>query len=446
MSLVKIFQKAKFMEPFIILLLLLLLNGIFAMYEIALVSARRTSLEEKAKAGRMGAKTALALLEEPEKIFSAIQVGITLVGIVSGAYAGLTLSAGATELLIRAGVADECARALAVPAVVVLVTFLTLVIGELVPKNIALSNAQVVAIYLSPPMRLFCLFVYPVVWFLSSATKFILMLLGVQNRRETPLTEEELRMILKKGSEHGVIEKEESDMINEVIRFGDKRAGALMTPRVDIVWLDLHQSPQELLQEALGAPHPRLLVCEEEIDQVKGVVNVKELLAYYIRHQTLNLQEIMFEPLYIPEQAQALKVLEMFRSTKKHFGIVINEYGSMEGIITLHDLTENIMGDLPALGDPDDPEAYLREDGSYLMDGAMKMEDAADILNVDSLLEDEEERPDVNTLGGLAMYRLNRVPKTGDKFISAGYLFEIVDMDGNRVDKLLVKTAESQQE
>ena len=219
MSLVKIFQKAKFMEPFIILLLLLLLNGIFAMYEIALVSARRTSLEEKAKAGRMGAKTALALLEEPEKIFSAIQVGITLVGIVSGAYAGLTLSAGATELLIRAGVADECARALAVPAVVVLVTFLTLVIGELVPKNIALSNAQVVAIYLSPPMRLFCLFVYPVVWFLSSATKFILKLLGVQNRRETPLTEEELRMILKKGSEHGVIEKEESDMINEVIRF-----------------------------------------------------------------------------------------------------------------------------------------------------------------------------------------------------------------------------------
>lgn len=434
------------MEAFIILLLLLILNGIFAMYEIALVSARRTGLEEEAKAGRMGAKTALALLEEPEKIFSGIQVGITLVGIVSGAYAGLTLSTGAAGLLIEVGFPAECAHTLAVVVVVAAVTCLTLIIGELVPKNIALSNAQAVAVFLSPPMRLFCLATYPVVWFLSSSTKLILKLLGIQNRREMPLTEEELRMILKKGSEHGVIEKEESDIINEVIRFGDKRAGALMTPRVEILWLDLHQSPEELLEEALRATHPRLLVCEDEIDQVKGVVNVKEMLAYYIRHQTLKLQEIMFEPLYIPEQAQALKVLEMFRSTKKHFGIVINEYGSMEGIITLHDLTENIMGDLPALGDPDEPEAFLREDGSYLIDGAMKMEDAADVLNVASLLEDGQERPDVNTLGGLAMFLLNRVPKTGDMFTVAGYVFEVVDMDGNRVDKLLVKTAEPRQE
>lgn len=423
----------------LVIALLLLINGIFAMYEIALVSARRSSLEDEAKSGRMGARTALALLAEPEKVLSAIQVGITLIGIVSGAYGGLALAEDVAPWLRNISALAPYAQTLAVVIVVGLIAYLSLIIGELVPKTIALNHAEAIAIVLSPAMKLFSSLTYPVVWILSFSTRLVLKLFGIENRRETPVTEEELRMVIQKGSEHGIIEKEESDMINEVIRFGDKRANALMTPRVDVMWLDIHQPDEEILAEALKSTFPRLLVCEDEIDNVKGVVSVRDVLAYYIKHGTLRLGDIMFEPLYIAEQAPALKVLETFRKTKKHFGIVINEYGSMEGIITLHDLTENIMGDLPALGDLDEPEAFRREDGSYLMDGSMKVEDVEDLLKVDSLFEEEDERPDINTLGGLAMYQLNRIPKIGDTFSAGGYLFEIVDMDVNRVDKLLVK-------
>jgi len=425
----------------LVIALLLIVNGIFAMYEIALVSARKSSLDDEAKSGRRGARTALGLLDEPEKVLSAIQVGITLIGIVSGAYAGLALAEDVVPLFQNIPPLAAHARTLSVILVVGVMTYLSLIIGELVPKTIALNNAEAIAIVLSPVMKLFSTATYPVVWILSISTKLVLKLFGIENRQETPVTEQELRLFLKKGSEHGVIEKEESDMINEVIRFGDKRASALMTPRVDVIWLDIHQADDEILAEAMNSTFPRLLVCEDEVDHVKGVVNARDVLAYYIKHQTLRLSEIMFEPLFIPEQAPALKVLELFRKTKKHFGIVINEYGSMEGIITLHDLTENIMGDLPALGDLDEPEAFQREDGSYLMDGSMKVEDVEDLLKVHSLFEDEDERPDVNTLGGLAMYQLNRIPKIGDKFSARGYLFEIVDMDGNRVDKLLVREA-----
>ncbi|OGP91099.1 MAG: hypothetical protein A2031_05810 [Deltaproteobacteria bacterium RBG_19FT_COMBO_43_11] len=427
------------MEIFIIVILILL-NGIFAMYEIALVSVRKSSLEGKAKSGRKGASTALKLLEEPEKILSAIQVGITLIGIVSGAYGGLVLSEDVAALFKGISPLAPYAYTLAVVIVVGIITYLSLIIGELVPKTIALNNAEAIATFLSPPMKIFGSATYPVVWFLSISTKLILKLFNIEKKGEDPITDEELRILLKKGSEHGVFEKEESDIINEVIRFGDKRANALMIPRVDVTWIDIHQASDEILSAALRSSYSRLPVCEDHIDNIKGVVNVKDILAYYIKHQTLRLEEILFEPLYIPEQALAPKVLEMFRKTKKHFGIVINEYGSMEGIITIHDLTENIMGDLPALNDSDAPDVFQREDGSYLIDGSKMIEDVEDLLKVPSLFDPEEERPDVNTIGGVAMYKLNRIPKTGDKFYAGGYWFEVIDMDGKRVDKLLIKT------
>jgi len=429
----------------LIIVLLLLLNGIFAMYEIALVSARKLKLEEEANAGRLGAQTALSLLDEPEKVLSAIQVGITLVGIVSGAYGGMILSDDVARWLSHLPALIPYAKTISVILVVGLITYLSLIIGELVPKTIALNHAEAIAIALSPLMKVFSSITYPVVWILSISTRMVLRLFGVSARKESPVTEEELKMVLQKGSEHGVIEKEESEMINEIIRFGDKRANALMTPRVDVDWIDITQTEERIMAKVLGSPHPRMLLCEDDIDKIKGVVNIKDVLSYYINHRRLRLNDIFFEPLYIPEQARALKVLEMFRSTKKHFGVVINEYGSMEGIITLHDLTENIMGDLPATYESDEPAVFRREDGSYLMDGAMMVEDVEDLLKIYSLFGDEDERPDINTLGGLAMYELNRIPKTGDKFAVAGYSFEIVDMDGNRVDKLLVKTVPPEQ-
>ncbi len=419
--------------------LLLLLNGVFAMYEIALVSARKSRLEEQAQSGRLGAQTAISLLKEPEKVLSAIQVGITLVGIVSGAYGAMILSDDVARWLSHIPVLVAYAKTISVVLVVGLITYFSIIIGELVPKTIALNHAEAIAIALSPLMKVFSSVTYPVVWILSMSTRLVLKLFGVSVRKETPVTEEELKMFLQKGSEHGVIEKEESEMINEIIRFGDKRANALMTPRVDVDWIDITQTEERIMAKVLASPHPRILVCEDDIDKIKGVVNIKDVLSYYINHRRLRLNDILFEPLYIPEQARALKVLEMFRSTKKHFGVVINEYGSMEGIITLHDLTENIMGDLPATYESGEPAAFRREDGSYLMDGAMMVEDVEDLLKTYSFFGNEDERPDINTLGGLAMYELNRIPKTGDKFVVAGYAFEIVDMDGNRVDKLLVK-------
>lgn len=423
----------------LILALLLMINGIFAMYEIALVSARKSKLEEEARAGGKGAKAALGLLSEPEKVLSAIQVGITLIGIVSGAYGGLTFSEDLAGWLKNSSFTAAHADVLSVVIVVGIIAYLSLIIGELVPKTIALNHAESIAAALSPFMNLFSVMTYPVVWILSVSTKWILKLFGVHARREAPMTEEELKMMLKKGSESGVIEKEESDMINEIIRFGDKRAGALMTPRVDVEWMDITQTEDKIMAKALASPHPRMLVCEENVDKIRGVVNIKDVLSFYIHHRRLRLADIMFEPLYIPEQAQALKVLEMFRSTKKHFGVVIDEYGSTEGIITLHNLTENIMGDLPATYGSGAPEVFRRDDGSYLMDGSMMVEDVEDLLKVYSLFDDEDERPDIHTLGGLAMYKLNSIPKTGDQFQIGGYLFEVVDMDGNRVDKLLVK-------
>lgn len=423
----------------LVICLLILLNGIFAMYEIALVSSRKSRLEEKAKSGHKGAATALKLMEEPEKILSAIQVGITLIGIVSGAYGGLALADNVAVFFKEIPWLVVHAKAIAVIIVVGMIAYFSIIVGELVPKTVALNNAEAITIFLSPPMKIFGSVTYPIIWFLSVSTKFILKIFNVKNKNEAPISDEELRILLRKGAEHGVFEKEESDIINEVIRFGDKRANALMIPRVDVVWIDINQSADKILQDALSSNYSRLPVCEDQIDNIRGIVNVKELLAYYIKHKTLRMEEIFFEPLYIPEQALALKVLEMFRQTKKHFGVVINEYGSMEGIITIHDLTESIMGDLPAMGDTDGGEYFQREDGSYLIDGSMMIDDVEELLKIDSLFAREDEKPDVNTLGGLAMYELNRIPKTGDKFDAGGYSFEIVDMDGKRVDKLLVK-------
>jgi putative hemolysin len=424
---------------FFILAGLIFLNGLFSMYEIALVSARRSRLEEKAAAGSTGAAAALEMLEEPEQIFSAIQVGITLIGILTGAYGGVMIAADLAPVFEHVALLAPYAQTLAFMLVVGVITYLSVVAGELVPKTIAINYAEPIATAFSPLMKLYRFAAYPVVWFLSASTRMILRVFHIERKGQPPISDEELRILLKKGFEHGVFEKGESDIINEVIRFGDKRAGALMTHRVDVQWVDAHQSAEQILNVALTTPHPRLPVCEGHIDRIRGAVNTRDILAYSLRHQTLHLEAIIFEPLYIPEQTPGLHVLEMFRKSKMHFGVVVNEYGSIEGIITLHDLVENIMGDLPEHEDGDAPDVFQREDGSYLIDGSTMIEDVEDLLKNPSLFDADGERPDVNTLGGMAMFKLKRLPKTGDRFYASGYLFEIVDMDGKRVDKLLVK-------
>jgi len=408
------------------------------MYEIALVSSRKSRLEEKAKFGNTGAKTALRLLGEPEKILSAIQVGITLVGIISGAYGGMAFTEDVVPIFAGISFLTPYANALAVVLVVGFITYFSLIIGELVPKTIALNNPEAIAIFLSPLMSIIGKVTYPVVWFLSVSTKIVIKLFRIKDKKEVPITEEELRILLKQGSEHGVIEKEESDIINEVIRFSEKRAGTIMTHRLDVIWIDINESVSEIISMVQNAPFSRLPVCDKSIEEVKGIIAVKDILASFINSGTIDFPAIIHEPVFIPEQLPAIKVLELFRETRNHFGIVVNEYGSMEGIITLHDVAENIMGDLPAIEDNNESEVFRRDDGSFLIDGSMLLEDVEDLLELTSLYEHSEEEANVNTIGGLAMFKLNRIPKTGDKFTIKKRVFEIVDMDGNRVDKLNV--------
>jgi len=408
------------------------------MYEIALVSSRKSRLEEKAKFGNTGAKTALRLLGEPEKILSAIQVGITLVGIISGAYGGMAFTEDVVPIFAGISFLTPYANALAVVLVVGLITYFSLIIGELVPKTIALNNPEAIAIFLSPLMSIIGKVTYPVVWFLSVSTKIVIKLFRIKDKKEVPITEEELRILLKQGSEHGVIEKEESDIINEVIRFSEKRAGTIMTHRLDVIWIDINENVSEIISMVQNAPFSRLPVCDKSIEEVKGIIAVKDILASFINSGTIDFPAIIHEPVFIPEQLPAIKVLELFRETRNHFGIVVNEYGSMEGIITLHDVAENIMGDLPAIEDNNESEVFRRDDGSFLIDGSMLLEDVEDLLELTSLYEHSEEEANVNTIGGLAMFKLNRIPKTGDKFTIKKRVFEIVDMDGNRVDKLNV--------
>lgn len=408
------------------------------MYETALVSSRKLRLQEAAKFGSIGAKTALNLLKEPEKILSAIQVGITLIGIVAGAYGGLTLAEDVAPWFEGIPILKPYAETLAVTLVVGLITYLSLIIGELVPKSIALNNPETIAAFLSPSMKILGYIAYPVVWFLSISTKIVVKIIGIKPKADAPITEEELRILLKQSSEHGIIEKEESKIISEVIRFAGKRAGMIMTHRLEVEWIDITESNDKIIEKAMKSSFSKLPACLGSVEEIKGMVSVKEILASYIHNKNFEIKDILTEPLFIPEQLTAPKVLELFRNTKNHFGIVVDEYGSLEGLITLHNITENIMGDLPALEEEDEPEYMQRADGSYLVDGSLVLEDLKDLLGVRSLFEADEEESGINTVGGLAMYKLQHVPRVGDIFIVKGYQFEIVDLDGNRVDKLII--------
>ena len=422
----------------IIIFFLLVLNGVFAMFEIALVSARKSLLEERASFGNTGAKVALHLLKEPERILSAIQVGITLIGIVSGAFGGIALADDLAPFLRKFPLVSDYAEPLSVTIVIGLITYLSLIIGELVPKTIALNNAEKITIALSPAMAVFGKINMPVVSFLSFSTKLVLKIFRIKPKGDIPVSEEELKLLLKQGSERGIIEKEESQIISEVFRFGTKRAQSIMTPRVDVIWLDADDPFEDLIQTALNSGLSRFPVTEGGSENIKGFVSIKDIFAHEHTNEVFDIRDIITEPLFIPERMLAVKVLELFRQTKIHYGIVINEYGALEGVITLHDIVENIIGDFPSIDEVTEDMVVIRDDGSYLVDGWMPLDDLEDLLKIQTLFEDAGNAPEISTLGGFMMFRLEKVPSAGEKFSFRNYTFEIVDMDGNRVDKVLI--------
>ena len=419
---------------FIIILLLLILNGIFAMYEIALVSSSKARLETLVGKGNKRAKGVLKQLEEPEKFLSTIQIGITLIGIVSGAYGGATIADDVEPLFALIPGVAAYAKTLAMITVVAIITYLSLIIGELVPKSIALNNPERWATMLSPFMIVLTKISYPFVCLLSASTKLMNKLIGLNSGEERQMTQDELKMILHQSSEQGVIDKDETEMLRDVFRFSDKRANDLVTYRRDIVVL--HPTPEEVLRIIHEEHFSKYLLVERGKDETIGVVSVKDIILMMGGEQPFNLRSIARPALFIPESLYAKKVLELFKKNKNKFGVVVDEYGNTEGIITLHDLTESIFGDILEENETEEEEIVVRQDGSMLVEASMNLDDfmeAMGIMNYDDLKEE-----DFTTLSGLAMFLIGRVPKAGDLFNYKNLDFEVVDMDRGRVDKLLV--------
>lgn len=423
-------------QDILIILLLIVANGLFSGAEIAIISARRHRLEQLSQKGDRSARVALRLAESPNQFLSTVQIGITLIGILSGAVGGATVAHQLDRLLERLPVLEPYSEGLSFALVVAVITFLSVVIGELVPKRLALANPERLACAMAPSMRWLSRVSGPVVHLLSHSTEALLKLLGVSSSSEPDITEDEIKAMIRQGADSGVFEEVEHDMVQRVLRLGDRTIKTLMTPRTDICWLDLEESLETSLQEILESTHSRFPVGRGSLDDCLGVVRVRNLLSAKITGQSINLEQLLQPPLFVAESTRALSVLEQFKRSGIHIALVTDEFGGVEGLVTLNDLMEGIVGDLPSVDDEDGPLVVTRDDGSLLVDGGLDLDAFAELIDHDIFGIDQEGR--YHTLAGFVMHVLERIPREADHFEWQGYRFEVLDMDGKRVDKLLV--------
>ncbi len=426
----------------IILFLLTLINGIFALSEIALVSLKRTKIEQKAEHGSLKARIVLDLLKEPENFLSSVQVGITLIGVVAGAYGGSALADDVEPLILKIPALAPYAEEVSIVLIVSIITYFTIVIGELIPKSIALKYAERVSLIFGPFIKLFTKITYPIVKLLSFSTTAILRLLGIKDTKEEALTEDELRHMIKTAGTEGVIEREESMMHQNLFSFTEQRAKNLKTHRTEVEWIDIHQPVERISELMRNSAHARFLVCDGSIDNIQGVVAAKAFFES-VSKADFDLNNVLQEPMYIPETMYALDILKMFKRDKQYLGIVVDEFGSVEGIVTLHDLMEAIVGDLPDVDEEDDLDFVERDDHSYLISGSVLIHQLNTYLGENLVTEHPEH---YTTLGGFIISHLNKIPETGEKFDFNGYHFEIVDLDGKRIDKVIIKKDTADQE
>ncbi len=421
----------------IIVILLIIANGLFALSETAFVSSRKVRLRQRANEGDAKAEAALELVNSPNRLLSTVQLGITLISILSGAFGGATIAVTVARYIRAIPWLATYSDAIALALVVACITYLSLVIGELVPKRIALNNPERIAVHGVNAMRLLSTIAAPFIQVLSISTEAILRLIGVRHSNEPPITEEEINVLIEQGTQMGMFEAVEQDMIERIFRLGDRRVSALMTHRPDVVWLDVDDTPQEISQTIRESNFSRFPVCHESLDNVLGMVHVKDLLLQCTTGQPLNLRAALQEPLYVIESTSILKVLELFRKTGNQAALVVQEYGDIEGLITLNDILEAIVGDICTHDDEENAQAVQREDGSWLFDGTLPIDELKDILHITAL--PEEESGNYETLGGFMLMELGRVPTAADYFEWDGFRFEVVDMDGRRIDKVLVQ-------
>jgi putative hemolysin len=419
----------------LVILCLFLLNGFFAMAELAIVSSRRGRLQQLAREGRKGATVALELSRDPAKFLSSVQIGITLIGILSGAFSGATIAEKLDDWLAAYPAIAPYAETLAIALTVVVITYFSLVIGELVPKHLALRDPERIAAYVARPIAAVAWFCGPLVWLLRGSNNAVLWALRVPRHSDKGVTEEEIRMLIAEGTEEGEIHREEHKMIEGVLRLADRTVRSVMTPRPDVYWIDPGDDEATLRREIRDCDFSRILVSRGEIDNVVGQVRKKDLLDQLLDGKRLDVMAVLRQPLVLPDQTSVLRALERFKTVAVHMAVVVDEYGSLEGIVTQTDILEAIAGDLPERDPAAAQDVVRRDDGSYLLDGALDIDDAIQVLGLPKLAEDEE--GEFDTLAGLVLERLKRVPNTGDHFAWGGWRFEVVDMDGRRIDKVL---------
>jgi len=424
----------------IIIGLLILLNGFFSLSEIALISSKKAKLEQMKIEGRRGSKTALRLLADSDNFLSAVQVGITLIGIATGVYGGLNIAEDITPFFLRIKFLEISAHEIALAVTIVTITYFSIVIGELVPKTIALSNPEKIAVKIAPVIYYFSKLFYPFVKLLSVSTNVLNNLIGIEKRSEQ-YTETELKQMLKTASREGVIGREQNLIHEKVFYFADKRAKHIMTHRVDIEFIDLKNSEENIKSVILKSSHSKIICCDGGLDNFTGVLFIKDYLLAFNSGASVNIPDLLIQPLIIPENVEARRVLQLFRQKQTYFCIVVNEYGSFEGIITLHDIVENIIGDMPEEGDSEEPDIYIRDDKSVLVSGDAPVEILDGII--EGFIIDFEEI-DYSTVAGFVLSNINKIPQIGDKFEYKHYLIEIVDIDGNRVDKILISKEKQQ--
>ena len=414
-----------------IILLLILANGVFAMSEIAVVSARRPRLQQLAEKGDRRAASALALAENPQDFLSTVQIGITLIGIMAGAYGGATLAGNLATFLESLNFPVRYSGLVSIALVVSIITYLSLVIGELVPKNLALQNAERVAMFVAPFMQRLSRIVYPVVRVLSVSTRLVMRLLGTKPSEDPSVSDEEITIMIEQGTEAGLFEPEESDMVKRIFRLGDRSVSSLMTPRREIVWLDRHDSPETVVEKISDKAFSRFPVAVGDLDRVIGIVEVKDLLRQSLSGALFDPFALLHPPLYVPESMLAVNLLTRFRETHSHMALVFDEYGGVEGLVTTNDLLEAIVGDI----DAPDMLVTQREDGSWLVDGMLPIVELLELLDRDDFAMGEGS---FQTVGGFMVSVLGGIPAEGQSFAAGGLRFEVMDMDRLRVDKVLV--------
>ncbi len=418
----------------IIISILILLNGFFALSEIALVSSKRSRLEQLKKDGRRGAKTALRLLKDSENFLSAIQVGITLIGIVTGVYGGINIADDITPFIQQFDLFKNSAEEIALAFTVLTITYFSIVIGELVPKSIALNSPEKIAVKIAPPIYYLSIIFYPFVRFLSFSTLLIKRLIGIKKQTDH-LTENDLRYLLKIASREGIIEKDQNLIHEKVFYFSNKKAKHIMTHRMEVEWIDINEPYDNIKEIILKSQHSRLICCDGNLDDFKGILNVKDFLSADPSSNKFHISDLLTQPIIVPESTDAHNVLNLIKKKQIHFCIIVNEYGSLEGIITLYDILENLIGDIPEEGEKFEPDIFVRDDKSYLVSGDAPVEILDGIF--DNYMTDLE-NIDYSTVAGFVLDNIDNLPRIGDKFTYNGYTIEIVDIDGNRIDKVLI--------